>query len=254
MDKTEQIVRATLEKPYLLFDNYYTYDNKVFEIGSNKEQTIEITKADPLTFRKEGSVFADKKHVFSKRPGNTSKFNFSNKNIILRILNTVWEYIILEGIEGQSFSYIHENKHAKYCKDIHHIYIESRHLGYSTFKKLETADVNSFECLDFFYAKDKNHVFFKDKIIDINPKNCRINKNRFIWDDEQVYHYDAKLPLDAKSFKVISYESDVNPYLGKIILSDKNGQYEFSRSWQSKDIVLKKINNATLKSEKASFN
>jgi hypothetical protein len=242
MTKSEEIDNATSSKPYLLFDNFYTYENKVFEINSNKELQYEIPNADPLTFRKEGKVFADKNYVFTKRPRNRSDFNFPDKNIIIRILNIFWEYIILDNIDGKSFIYFNENKQVKYYKDLNNVYIESGHLGYPSLKKVEIADVNTFECMDFSYAKDRNHVFFKDKVININPEKCKVNINRFIWDTENIYHYDTKIPLDAKTFEVLSYESKVNPYLGKIILRDKNGQYEFSRSWQSKNIILKKNN------------
>lgn len=242
MSKAEKISSATSNNPYLLFDNFFTYDNKVFEIDTAKELHIEIPNADPLTFRKEGIVFADKKYVFTKRPRNSSDFNFTNKNIVFRILNIFWEYIVLEGVDGKSFNYFKENQQIKYCKDYNNVYIESRHLGFPTLKKIEKADVNTFECLDFCYAKDNNHVFYKDKVINIDPKECKTNINRFIWDSENIYHYDAKLPLDANSFEILSYESEINPYLGKIILQDKNGQYVFSRSWQSKNIVLKKNN------------
>lgn len=227
IEKPSKIAKATKENPYHLFNEFYTYDLKVYEHKSYTRQIIELPKADPLTLRSVAGIIADKNHAYICRlaagsPPNVvdhGKYTTNNPN-------SVWEWIIAEGVHGGSLTYVKEKWNTVYWKD--------KYAVFHSLKKVEDADVTSFVYLDFCFGKDKNHVFYLDKIIPIDVNNFILNKNGFIYDNENIFHYQHKIPLDAKSFKVLTYESEVNPFMGTFILEDKNGKYEYNILWKDK--------------------
>lgn len=221
-----RILQASKENPFHLFDSFYTYENKVFDISRS---VVEVEKADPYSFKKLGSAFLDKNHVFSGRLAN------NGAPVTLQNLahpETCWEYTTIPGIDAQTFTPIRERWDTLYWKDKNYVYVEfeTTETGYTSYHKMELADVNSFEYLNFCFGKDKNHVFYKDQIIAIDPQRFDLNINGFISDNKNIYHYQNKLELDPISFKVVSVESLQNPFMGTFILEDKNGRYEYEQS------------------------
>ncbi len=227
IEKPHRISIATPENPYLLFDQFYSFNEKVFELNSfSKGKFTEVPMADPYTFKKTGNAFTDKNHVFSSKLIHTSPVTmqtFLDPDI-------TWEYFIVPGIDGKTFTYVADRWDTLFWKDKNGVYYESKDKGYPFYEKIETADLNTFVYLDFCFAKDKNHVFYKDKVIDIDIEKFTVNKNGFIFDSNNIYHYENKLELDPLTFKVLQYESDTNPFLGNFILEDKNGTYKYEQS------------------------
>ena len=107
-----------------------------------------------------------------------------------------------------------------FTKDKNHIYLEE--------KVLLEADVRTFKVIDFAYGKDKSNVYYRDKIIPINPTEYKIDKHGFIRDKNNIFHYEEKIEMNAITFKVLKYENDVNPFIGVFVLEDKNGIYEYN--------------------------
>ncbi|WP_438424730.1 DKNYY domain-containing protein [Aquimarina macrocephali] len=212
IEKPSKIKKATKEHPYYLFGSFYTYDGFVFE------NETKIENADPLTFREIGPFFVDKNHIFKYSAINmVEPFDIRNWNEIK------FEYIIIDGIDGATFTHLKKqhSREATYWKDKNYIFCGS------DLRKLESADIETFEYLDFAYGKDKNHVYFQDQIIDIDIQHYKLNKNGFIYDNKNIYHYQKKIDLDANTFEVISYESETNVFLGPFVLVDKHGKYKY---------------------------
>lgn len=238
IEKPDKISQATKELPYHLFGNFYTYNSKVFDFYS-KNQVIALPEADPLSLRQVdgvGLILADKNYVFMKRlaPNSPPEFYKNGNNSFLPTLKAIYEYYIVKGIDGASFNYTKNKWENVYWKDKDSVFI---HLEVQRqLKKIEQADSDSFEYLDFCFGKDKNHVFYKDNVIPINPIHFTINKHGFIFDDEHIFHYQNKIPLDAKTFKVLKYENDTNPFIGTFVLEDKNGKYEYNEKWENEKI------------------
>lgn len=218
-----RILQASKENPFHLFDDFYTFNQKVFDISRT---AVEVVDADPHSFKKLGNAFLDKNYVFSRR--------LTNNGVPATVQNvghpkTRWEYIIIPGIDAQTFTFVRERWDTLYWKDKNYIYLETE-AGYTDYRKVELADVKSFEYLGFCFGKDKNHVFYKDQIIAIDPQHFELNINGFISDNKNIYHYQNKIELDPHTFKIISVESLQNPFMGTFILEDKNGTYEYEQS------------------------
>lgn len=226
IERPNNIANATKEKPFHLFDDFYTYNNSVFHSFKLHGEHHEIPLADPYTFKKLASVFVDKNHVYSNQLlHNGSPATLQNVNHP----DTKWEYFIIPGIDAQTLDYVRP-KDTLYLKDKYYVYFKTMEQGACLYKKVASADVNSFDYLDFCFGKDKKHVFFKGDIIDIDPKDFNLNENGFIFDRKNIYHYENKIALDPTTFKVVSFESITNPFIGNFILEDKNGTYEYEQS------------------------
>jgi len=236
IEKPNKIAKATKASPYHLFDDFYTYDNRVFEFRKHTNQIIELPQSDPVSFRDVAGIKADKNFVFNavlapNSPPSTIKVGAFTKNNPAAI----WQWIILEGIDGGSFNYVKEKWDTVYWKDKNAVFIYKN----KELIKLEQADSSTFTYLDFCYGKDKNNIFYLNKVIPIDVNNYTLNKNGFIFDKKNIFHYENKLELDAETFKVFKYESEVNPFMGEFILEDKNGRYSYNR--KRKENVIRPI-------------
>jgi len=239
VEKPQKIKNATKKAPYHLFSNFFSYDEKVF-FGRRQEDFKEINGADPLSFRKVTDfIVADKNSVFIRKNIYPSKPKLKD---LLKIVRFFIAYIPAKGIDGASFTYVKQKWDTVYWKDKNAVFIFDSKTR--DFKKV-TTDVNSFEYLDFVFGKDKNHVFYNDQIVAIDTNNFQLNKHGFIWDDKNIFHYENKIPLNAKTFAVIKYDNDVNPFMGDFILEDKTGQYKYNGEWnhtkKTRDFLFERI-------------
>ncbi|MBU3024739.1 DKNYY domain-containing protein [Zobellia galactanivorans] len=236
IERPHKIAKATKDNPYHLFDNFYTYDNRVFEFRNHTKQIIELPQSDPVSFRDVAGIKADKNFVYNavlapNSPPSTIKVGAFTKNNP----DAIWQWVIMEGIDGESFNYVKEKWDTVYWKDKNAVFIYKN----KELIKLEGADSSSFTYLDFCYGRDNNHIFYLDQVIPIDVNNYTLNKNGFIYDKKNVFHYENQLELDAGTFKVLTYESEVNPFMGEFILEDKNGRYSYNR--KRKDELIRPI-------------
>nr|WP_294785283.1 DKNYY domain-containing protein [uncultured Flavobacterium sp.] len=231
--KPQKIKAATKEQPFELadpFSGFCSYDGKVFRRGyynskhyseepDRRMVEYELFGADPYTFRLiTEDLYADKNHLYQQ----TDKWFYD----IFRV------FIPVTGIDGATFTYIGNKYEHSYCKDKNHIYYDLKAIS---------ADPKTFKDLNFGFGKDKEHVFFRGEIIPINTSECSIDKHGFIRDNINIFHYETKVPLDGATFKVLEWESDVNPFIGTFILEDKNGRYEFTSATRQKPATINKI-------------
>ncbi|WP_161635340.1 DKNYY domain-containing protein [Aquimarina macrocephali] len=229
-EKSIKIKKATKNDPFFLFGDFYTYENRVF-FKKKVNSFIEIPKADPLTFREAGlSIFADKNHVF------VQKWAFPLPSIN-SFLERNWEYQIIKGIDSKSFEPYKYKFETTYWKDKYAVYYGKSISGVELIK-IAQADRESFEELNFGFGKDKDHVFYLDKIISLNANHFILNKNGFIYDDRNIFHYQNQIPLDVKTFKILEYESEQNPFMGTFILEDRSGKYKYNRNWKGETMKV----------------
>ncbi len=227
VEKPNNIALATKDKPFCLFDDFYTYDGKVYHLFSFTKKMVEVLNADPLTLKLVGGILVDKNFVFTQEFIGNFPPN-DEKNISFPDLYNVYKYVIADDVDGCSFAYIKNRWETVYWKDKNAVYIHTRDKSNTYLKKVENANVDTFEYLNFCFGRDKNNVFFKDKIVDIDPENYTLNKNGFMFDNKNIFYYAIKIPLDAPTFKVVSYECSTNPFIGPFVLEDKNGKYDGS--------------------------
>lgn len=234
IERPNKIAQATKDKPYHLFEKFYSYDNKVFQFRNFTNQVIELPDADPLTLRNVSGIYADKNNVYLPRltpnsPPNINPIRGKGNNP-----NAIWEFYIVPNIDGETFNYVKEMWDTVYWKDKNMVFIydrENRQL-----KKVDQADSSTFQYLGFCFGKDKDHLFYLDKTLTVDVKNYTLNKNGFLYDANSILHYQHQLPLDPKTFKILEYESEINPFMGTFILEDKNGKYKYNRDWEEQPL------------------
>lgn len=203
-EKPEKLKLATAQNPYHLFDFLYAWDGKVYDLLYGMSQPKELIHADPLTLRKVGAVYADKNYVYQCNLDNT--------------VNNA--YLPKPGIDGASYQLVGGNSmEYVYTQDKNHIYFKER--------VVPQADIKTFKYIDFAFGKDKSRVYYQDQIIPIDPANFLIDKHGFIRDQNNIFHYGVKIEMHAPTFKVVQYESDLNPFMGVFVLLDKNASYQF---------------------------
>nr|WP_294923339.1 DKNYY domain-containing protein [uncultured Flavobacterium sp.] len=229
IEKPTKIAQATNDTPYHLFDNFYTYNNRVFEYNIYTKEFIELPESDPVSFRDVAGIKADKNFVYNRILATNSPPELINQEGVFIINpNTIWEWVIVSGIDGDSFENIKQKWDTVYWKDKNSVFIyEKRNLI-----KIEKADSKTFKHLDFCFGKDKDQMFYLDKVIPIDVNNYTLNKNGFIFDSNTIFHYQNKLQLDAGTFKILEYESEQNPFIGTFIIEDKNGRYKYNKEWE----------------------
>ena len=89
--------------------------------------------------------------------------------------------------------------------------------------EMTEADTPTFKNLDYFYAKDKNNVYYEgDKLPGVDPLTFRILDYSYTKDKDKVYYYRTALAnVDPATFKIldIDYTKDKNSvyYAGKKI-------------------------------------
>lgn len=230
-EKPKKIALATVDAPYHLFDKFYTYNNKVFEFRTFTNQVIEILGADPLTFRNVSGIYADKNHVFIARLTSNSPPNTNPKTGRGNNPNAIWEYYIVEGVDGASFTYVKEKWDTIYWKDNKMVYTYNR--DKRILAPLTGVDLKTFEYINFTYGKDKNKIYCYENALEIDPKNYLLDKYGFIKDNDNIYHFENKIQLDAHSFKVLKTEKTKQFAFPNYILEDKNGTYTYNRKYNT---------------------
>ncbi len=236
-EKPSKIATATKENPFHLFDDFYTYKNKVFQFRKYTNQIIEIPQACPLTFRQVSGIVADKNYVFLSRltkesPPKTLKEKSFTKNNP----NAIWEYYICEDIDGESFNYVQVKWDTIYWKDKDAIFIYCKET--MQLKKVKESDPKTFKYLNFCFGKDKNHIFYYDTKLPLDVNSYFLNKDGFIYDNTTIFHFQNQITLDSKSFEVLGQKRTENLFSPTYILQDKNGKYEYNRNWKNEIIKI----------------
>jgi len=153
-EKPNKIANASKENPYHLFDDFYTYENKVFQFRKYTNQVIEIPQACPLTFRKVSGIVADKNYVFlSRLTKNSPPKNIKEKSFTKNNPNAIWEYYTCKGIDGESFNYVKEKWDTIYWKDKDAIFIYCKET--MQLKKVKESNSKTNPVLNKFQDKSK---------------------------------------------------------------------------------------------------
>lgn len=92
-------------------------------------------------------------------------------------------------------------------------YISYRNQVFVSSVLIEGADADTFfNYPDSMYSKDKNSVYYRDRIVrKANPETFEIISPQFQKDDERVWYMGSLLYADSKTFRVFSYERSEEP-------------------------------------------
>ena len=74
--------------------------------------------------------------------------------------------------------------------------------------EIEGADIQTFKNLDYFYAKDKNNVYYYgEKLNGVDPVTFKILDYSYTKDKNFVYHYRDRLDgVDPLTFKILDHD------------------------------------------------
>lgn len=187
-----QKIDAPKEQIQVLAQYLYTNGQTIF--NNNEKSIISLDGFSNL-----GNRFVkDKKHVYEQKFGVT--------------------YEIIEGADPNLFVVINDN----FSRDQNHFYyqkIKLSNIDYPTFKPFirhavdknrayyfmnpgqisltYSVDYNSYEEINDGYAKDKNHLYYKDlRIPNIEPKKVQLNTFGVIHDDQHAI-IDGKIIINS---------------------------------------------------------
>jgi len=234
--------------------NYYSYGNKILFIDTYKDVAEIINKPQINSFKVINNQYAlnNNEIIFrGKIVGHLSEnetVTSENNNDITTSKNRMFSYGVFKNMKNKRWIRKHTTKNyltdgltlftqsGKEVSKLNNIYSASGYTAYITFKngkavykysdELFDVDLSTFQ--PFYssdYAKDKNQVYYKDKIIGYDSKTFHYLGNKFSADKNGVY-YDNKLieNADVASFNTFgNYGFDKNNFYhrGKFISRSK---------------------------------
>lgn len=211
----EQYVCSTFKARFLDF-NFIATNTKIYHLGREETSLVKNLGCKPKEIRA-----IDEKHLVD----DTSYF----KNI--NAVGQPWIKInkkVIEKYFGNKFSY-NQKWDSMYWKNNDTVCLLTED---DSLIKVAKVDAKTFKYIDFRFAKDANHVFCNEKIIDIEVKSFTLNKNGFIYDAKNIYHYENLIPLDVNTFKIVDFEC---PFTGPFVLEDNKGIYKYEYAHGTKN-------------------
>ena len=140
-------------------------------------------------------------------------FDIIDENYVKDKNNISFFGSIVEWIDLNSYTIMDSYSYIK-DKDNVFVYVEWEFIPNPWFKIIENVDIDSFELLEYNYSKDKNNMYFENKILE--------------WIDPHSYEFLDTHYIYLKSWKLVYM------YWEKIKWADADS-FEFLDSWYSKD-------------------
>ena len=218
---------------------YYDLDNNLYTIKNADLATFEVLNSpysSSIYFAKDkNNVYYQNKKIngivadgfeqiqsnFIKDKNGIYKFeeNENEKSLKITPINAKIDF---ENLKELDWKYFGDDKNIYYFDE-------------SDFKKLDRADINSFERIEYTgFFKDKNNVYYDgEKVEGIDMNSIEVINGMCIKDKNSVFYEGKKLRnISPDNFNIfdggLSYE---------IILSDKNGVYKFTETEDNKKTI-----------------
>ena len=219
---------------------YYDLDNNLYTIKNADLATFEVLNSpysSSIYFAKDkNNVYYQNKKIngivadgfeqiqsnFIKDKNGIYKFeeNKNEKSLKITLINAKIDF---ENLKELDWKYFGDDKNIYYFDE-------------SDFKKLDRADINSFERIEYTgFFKDKNNVYYDgEKIEGIDMNSIEVINGMCIKDKNSVFYEGKKLRnISPDNFNIfdggISYDK---------ILVDKNGAYKLLENENQKDKII----------------
>ena len=219
---------------------YYDLDNNLYTIKNADLATFEVLNSpysSSIYFAKDkNNVYYQNKKIngivadgfeqiqsnFIKDKNGIYKFeeNENEKSLKITLINAKIDF---ENLKELDWKYFGDDKNIYYFDE-------------SDFKKLDRADINSFERIEYTgFFKDKNNVYYDgEKIEGIDMNSIEVINGMCIKDKNSVFYEGKKLRnISPTNFNIfdggISYDK---------ILVDKNGAYKLLENENQKDKII----------------
>ena len=219
---------------------YYDLDNNLYTIKNADLATFEVLNSpysSSIYFAKDkNNVYYQNKKIngivadgfeqiqsnFIKDKNGIYKFeeNENEKSLKITLINAKIDF---ENLKELDWKYFGDDKNIYYFDE-------------SDFKKLDRADINSFERIEYTgFFKDKNNVYYDgEKVEGIDMNSIEVINGMCIKDKNSVFYQGKKLEkISSNNFNYfdggMSYD---------IILVDKNGSYKLMENENQKDKII----------------
>ena len=219
---------------------YYDLDNNLYTIKNADLATFEVLNSpysSSIYFAKDkNNVYYQNKKIngivadgfeqiqsnFIKDKNGIYKFeeNENEKSLKITLINAKIDF---ENLKELDWKYFGDDKNIYYFDE-------------SDFKKLDRADINSFERIEYTgFFKDKNNIYYDgEKIEGIDMNSIEVINGMCIKDKNSVFYEGKKLRnISPDNFNIfdggISYDK---------ILVDKNGAYKLLENENQKDKII----------------
>ena len=219
---------------------YYDLDNNLYTIKNADLATFEVLNSpysSSIYFAKDkNNVYYQNKKIngivadgfeqiqsnFIKDKNGIYKFeeNENEKSLKITLINAKIDF---ENLKELDWKYFGDDKNIYYFDE-------------SDFKKLDRADINSFERIEYTgFFKDKNNVYYDgEKVEGIDMNSIEVVNGMCIKDKNSVFYEGKKLRnISPDNFNIfdggISYDK---------ILVDKNGAYKLLENENQKDKII----------------
>lgn len=216
---------------------YYDLDNNLYTIKNADLATFEVLNSpysSSIYFAKDkNNVYYQNKKIngivadgfeqiqsnFIKDKNGIYKFEENEKSLKITPINAKIDF---ENLKELDWKYFGDDKNIYYFDE-------------SDFKKLDRADINSFERIEYTgFFKDKNNVYYDgEKVEGIDMNSIEVINGMCIKDKNSVFYEGKKLRnISPDNFNIfdggLSYDK---------ILVDKNGIYKFIETEDNKKAI-----------------
>ncbi len=218
---------------------YYGLSGNLYKIKNADLQTFEV-----LTSPYSSSVYfaKDKNNVYynGKKLDGIVPNDFEQiQSYFIKDRNGIYKFEEDEDKQNLKITPINAKINFKNLKELDWKYFgDDKNIYYfdeDSFKKVDKADINSFERIDFTaFFKDKNNVYYEgEKVEGIDMNSIEVVNGMCIKDKNSVFYEGKKLRnISPNNFNIfdggISYDK---------ILVDKNGSYKLMENENQKDKI-----------------
>ena len=216
---------------------YYDLDNNLYTIKNADLATFEVLNSpysSSIYFAKDkNNVYYQNKKIngivadgfeqiqsnFIKDKNGIYKFEENEKSLKITLINAKIDF---ENLKELDWKYFGDDKNIYYFDE-------------SDFKKLDRADINSFERIEYTgFFKDKNNVYYDGEIVEgIDMNSIEVINGMCIKDKNSVFYEGKKLRnISPDNFNIFDGGLSYNK-----ILVDKNGIYKFIETEDNKKTI-----------------
>lgn len=149
--------------------------------------------------------------------------------LIFIIFFLIFTFFVLPRIIDSCYKTYEKSKGPQYEIKGNRVCMESSETGLrATMKTLKGADGKTFEEIDMHHFKDKNYVYYDNRIIEkADPKTFEYIGNSYYRDKSNIFYFGKPINVDIETFQIIknshSYAKDKNyVYDGTIITEIKH--------------------------------
>lgn len=220
-----RIAAANPETPVHLFDQIYAWPGHVVERSAYYGRDIKFEGANPVGFRKVSPFFADDTHVWERCLAPHSPPEMIQGRLFpINNPDAIWEYHIVDAVDGGAFTWIHDRHDTIYWTDKRHVYACAN----GRLQRLNGINPGTYKLLNQRFMADGDYLYAGTTALPMHPCDVQIHDG-LIWDQKHVYAMGNSLPLKGASFQILDQISKGGVARHHVTDGVKTGYVDFVR-------------------------